>query len=115
MSTGPDSALGLKWTNEDGAGGDEDGAAGSAVTDATVAEGDGDVGMRDAAEDGDVVSTRENASSAAVDETGGGALVTATDATVAEGDGGVMSTRENAAFQVVGQKSWTHPRPSASR
>ena len=87
------------------------------------AVGDGDVGMRDAAEDGDVVSTRENASSAAGDEIGGGALVTATDATgtvaatdatVAEGDRGVVSTRENAAFEVVGQKSWTHPRPSAS-
>ena len=80
MSTGPDSALGLKWTNEDGAGGDEDGAAGSAVTDVTVAEEDGDVGMKDAAEDGDV-----------------------------------SSTREKATFDVVGQKSWTHPRPSASR
>ena len=52
---------------------------------------------------------------AAVDETGGGALVTVTDATVAEEDGDVVCTRENAAFEDVGQKSWTHPRPSASR
>ena len=46
---------------------------------------------------------------------GGGALVTETDATVAEEGGDVVCTRENVGFEVEGQKSWAHPRPSASR
>jgi len=80
----------MKRTNEGGVEGDEEGLAADGVVE----------GMKDVA---------------ATDETGGGAPMMVTDAMVAEEDGDVVCPREDATFKDVGQKSWAHPRPSASR